>query len=79
MRLDELCAALFAPIEVSELVPLHRTYAPTGAVMSDVAYVRIGERLLFHPQRFAELRAAMANPGPGGAALARWDDDGGAG
>jgi hypothetical protein len=66
------------PIHVSKLVPLHRHYAPTGAVMADVACVRVGDRLYFHPQRLAELRAVLANPRPTAGEFARWDDDGGA-
>ena len=64
--------------QVSELVPLHRHYAPTGAVMADVACVRLDGRLYFHPQRIAELKAWVANPQPAAGELARWDDDGGA-
>jgi hypothetical protein len=71
------------PVEISELVPLTRTYRPTGAAMADVICVRLpGGRVLFHPQRLDEMRAAfsayLVNPKPTTGELARWADDGGA-
>lgn len=65
-------------VHESQFVPLTRTYRPTGAVMADVACVRIDGRLYFHPQRLAEFRAALARP-PAATAqdIARWLDDGG--
>lgn len=79
MDFAEAIAALRGiPVHESRFVPLTRTYRPTGAVMADVACVRIDGRLYFHPQRLEELRAAMARP-PSATAqdLARWHDDGG--
>ena len=66
------------PIYESQFVPLHRIYPPTGAVMADRLCVRIEGRLYFHPQRLAELQAALARPpAPSHDELARWADDGG--
>ena len=72
-----LGAATGIAYHVSEMVPLHRRYPPTGAVMAEVACIRVGDRLVFHPQRLAELRAAIANPRPTSADIGRWTDDGG--
>lgn len=66
------------PLEVSNLVPLHRVYRPTGAVMANAGVAFIGGRLLVHPERLAEMRRALANPQPSAAEVARWADDGGA-
>ena len=44
----------------------------------EVLCVRIDGVLHFHPQRMAEVRAALANPQPSRAEFARWADDGGA-
>lgn len=70
------------PVHVSSLIPLHRSYPPTGAVMADRLCVRTGGRLIFHPQRFAEFKAALAREAagttpPSAGEFARWDDDGG--
>jgi hypothetical protein len=70
------------PLEVSPLIPLHVTYPPTGAVMADRLCMRVAGRLYFHPQRLAELKAAIARQDagvspPSASDLVRWDDDGG--
>lgn len=66
------------PFEVSDRVPLHRIYRPTGAVMAIAGAVMVGGRLHMHPDRLAELKAALANPQPTATEVARWADDGGA-
>lgn len=79
----ELLRALFAahpsrmPFIVDPDVPLFTRYAPTGCPIA-VACVRIGDALHFHPDRLAELRAALSRPLPTSRELARWADDGGA-
>lgn len=79
LTLLELLAMRGIPVFESNLIPLHRIYPPTGAVMENRLCVRVAGRMYFHPQRLAEFKAALLRPpAPSHEDLARWADDGGA-
>lgn len=65
------------PFWVSDHIPLHRIYRPTGAVMGNAGAAVIEGRLYIHPDRLAEMQRALANPQPAPTEFARWSDDGG--
>lgn len=65
------------PFVINPFIPLTKTDPETGEVRP-LLCVRIDGVLHFHPQRIAEVRAALANPQPARRDLERWADDGGA-
>ncbi len=71
------CDPMGLPYVVDPMVPLYRYYAPTGALMASIQFVKLHGRIHIHPQRLAELVAELANPRPDGIQLDRWSDDGG--
>jgi hypothetical protein len=64
------------PFVINPNIPLTKTDPVTGEVRQ-LLCVKIDGVLHFHPDRMADVRAALANPQPSRLDLERWADDGG--